>query len=95
MRDAPLIGCPFCGKRRATKLCDAPTARYHFIGHPPRASISRDMTGRWFFSVPMEGVYTCDRPICDECAVTVGPEIDFCPRCIDRTKIKAAEKWRK
>lgn len=63
--------CFVCGKRPATRLCDAPFGR-----------IANCHTGRQ--------VLTCDRPICDECTIEIGPEIDFCPKCMER--IKNAEK---
>lgn len=72
--------CAFCHRRPATKLCDAPTGRFRWMGHPP---------GRFFYEIegkPLEWTMICNRPICDECATELGGEIDFCPRCMERIK---------
>lgn len=79
--------CSFCGKRPATKLCDAPIRRGHYIGHPPRSELEKakryDIA---FRKVEMVTVHTCDRQICDECATEIYRGIDYCPSCMERIK---------
>lgn len=65
----PRLLCPFCKRRKATRLCDAPTARVRFCGHP-RSSL--------------EELALCSRMICDECTTEIAPEVDFCPHCMTR-----------
>ena len=73
--------CFFCGKRIATKLCDAPLAVIKWCGHPPRY-----MTQNRPWEYPREVVATCDRFLCDKCAVDMGRGLDFCPLCVKRLK---------
>lgn len=80
--------CPFCRKRRATRLCDAPTGRLHWCGHPPR-TLRIPGAGYWPWEKPMHITLTCDRPICESCATRIGGEIDYCPRCIARITTEA------
>lgn len=49
-----------------------------------------------FLRVGMEEIITCDRPICDSCAVSLYGDIDYCPKCIEEIKIAAAKrrKWK-
>lgn len=76
----PKTMCPFCKRREATRLCDAPTARVRFCGHPPRA----EMREYGHFISSLEELALCSRMICDECATEIAPEVDFCPHCMDR-----------
>ena len=70
--------CSICGKRMATKLCDAPIGRSRFVGNPPiRNGVPQ-------LQVPMEWVITCDRAVCDRCAIEIIPGIDFCRVCMRR-----------
>ena len=79
--------CPFCQKRPATRLCDAPIGKSHYIGHPPRSEMMKAKNGDIAFkTVHMEETITCDRLICDECATRIAHEIDYCPDCIERIK---------
>ena len=45
-----------------------------------------------FFRVSMCEIMTCDRYMCDRCAVNIGADIDYCPDCVRRVKIAAARK---
>ncbi len=72
--------CSFCRRRIATKLCDAPIKRLRWVGHPPR------IDGIFDPHEPMERTFTCNRPICEECATEIGDGIDFCPSCMERIK---------
>jgi len=83
--DYPLMLCSVCGKKQATKLCDAPIKRMHWVGHPPRSS-AVFLPTKIVWETPMHYTITCDRPLCDKCAVSIFPEIDYCPDCIRRIK---------
>lgn len=44
---------------------------------------------------------TCSRPMCDECAVRIDNDVDFCPKCVEdfcrtaeQRKIDKAISWR-
>jgi hypothetical protein len=74
--------CMFCHKREATRLCDRVTGGYHFIGHPPVEGITHQKV---FFTGKSEGIFTCDRLICDECSTYING-MDFCPKCRDEIK---------
>ena len=73
--------CANCGKRIATKLCDAPLGRIRYVGHFPRyLSESRPwehLTGE---------TVTCDKTLCEKCAKDMGNGIDFCPTCAKRLR---------
>lgn len=91
-QDYPFAGkllCPFCGKRAATRLCDAPIRRLHWIGHPPRY-LSRGGATPWEY--PMHETITCDKPICEKCSTQIGADIDYCPDCIQRIIMAARPK---
>ncbi len=94
MMSAPIIRCPFCKRRRATFLCDAPVGCGSYVGHPPRYLVNAYAMHCYWKKIDMSWTVTCDRPICDECAVEVARGIDYCPRCIERIKQRAAEKRR-
>ncbi len=73
--------CSYCGSRPATKLCDMPVHRHSFVGHVPiGAGISKSSY-----------VSTCDRPVCDKCATSVGYDIDFCPDCMEHIRNTAIQ----
>ena len=86
--DPEAVLCPFCRKRRTTRLCDAPIGRQHWCGHPPR-TVRIPGAGYWPWEKPMHVTLTCDRPISESCATRVGGEIDYCPLCIQRIEREA------
>lgn len=75
----PKNRCEFCKKREATKLCDKVKGEYRYIGHPPR------INGKVDWSIPMTGIMTCDRMICDECSTNIDG-MDICPKCLKEIK---------
>lgn len=77
--------CDVCGKRIATRLCDMPIGRMSFCGHLPR-HLAVMLPSRIVWEVPMHQTVTCDRALCDRCAVSLGPDIDLCPACVQRVK---------
>lgn len=85
--------CPFCHKRPATRLCDAPVGMKRFCGHPPR-SLAIFLPDRIVWG-ENPTVITCDRPMCEECATEIVSGIDYCPRCIERIKERAAKGKRR
>lgn len=84
--------CVFCHKRPATRLCDAPVGMQRFCGHPPR-SLAIYLPDRLVWEI--SPVITCDKPMCEECAIEIVSGIDYCPRCIERIKKRAAEKGKR
>ena len=67
--------CFFCNKP-ATKLCDFVTGTLRWAGHPPRY-----LTGGIHNpEASISYVMTCDRPICDKCAVHINKSFDLCPK---------------
>ena len=89
--DPEAILCPFCEKRRATRLCDAPIRQIRFCGHPPR-HLAVFLPSRIVWEIPMSYTMTCDRPICESCATRIGAENDYCPDCIRRIKTYELQK---
>lgn len=81
--------CSVCHKRQATRLCDFPIGTTHYIGHPPRAQMfeAQNINIAWK-KVEMDKTITCDKPLCDECAIKMGNQIDFCPNHIQEMQIK-------
>lgn len=87
--DFGVIRCDYCKRRIATKLCDAPISRSRYIGHPPRSLVEKAKRSDTFWcKVEMETTFTCDRPICDECATEIHPGIDYCPVCMERIRTR-------
>lgn len=85
--------CAICKKRVATKLCDAPKGRMHFIGHPPRYLMEKSHhSDVAFLTVQMHRVMTCDKPLCEKCAVSIFPEVDYCPMCAEKISEAFSEK---
>ena len=73
--------CIFCGKL-ATKLCDFVLGTARWAGHPPRY-----ITGGIHNSEsPMSHIMTCDRPICDKCAIHINESFDICPKHYEEIK---------
>lgn len=42
--------------------------------------------------VDMDWVITCDKTMCDKCATRIAADIDFCPDCLRKIKIKGGIK---
>lgn len=72
--------CDVCNIRKSTKLCDKVVSEYRFCGHPPKTS-----SGHFLQGVPMYGVITCDKKLCDKCAVHI-TGMDLCPMCFEEIK---------
>ena len=89
--------CSICGKRQATKLCDFPIAHSRWIGHPPRTLMERAKhTDTAFCKVEMEWTNTCGRPVCDQCSISMGSEIDICLTCAEKLRVaQAAQKGKR
>ena len=65
------------------------------MGHPPRHLMEKAKRIDYaFVSISMEEVITCDKEMCDECATNIYSELDFCPDCVIKIKIKATKKGR-
>ncbi|MBP2635026.1 MAG: hypothetical protein H6Q72_933 [Firmicutes bacterium] len=62
--------CDFCRRKPATKLCDYPVGE--------RAS--PHMVIKYGKRI------TCDAKMCDDCATSLGYEMDFCPKCMEELK---------
>jgi hypothetical protein len=67
--------CTLCKIRKATVLCDFPESRSHFAGHPPKVN------GAVNLKEPMSWTNTCDRPMCEKCAIKMDNEIHICTSC--------------
>lgn len=68
------IPCQICGRKPATKQCDAPIGTTRtFICN--RAARKLKIT---------EDTITCDKHICDDCAVSAGANVDYCLDCIEK-----------
>jgi hypothetical protein len=74
------IKCQICGKKLATKQCDMPIRRGKHL-HLKKENGLTDYENSF-----KEYTTTCDRYICDKCAVSVGDGIDFCLDCFKRIK---------
>ena len=72
--------CSVCHKRQATRLCDFPIGTTHYIGHPPRYLMQQAQNANiaWL-KIEMSKTITCDKPLCDICAIQISNNIDFCP----------------
>lgn len=88
------IKCSFCG-RPATRLCDAPIGRAHYLGHPPRhLMLKAKFCETAWTKVDMDWTVTCDRAICERCATRISADIDFCPDCVREIKTKSGgRRW--
>lgn len=85
--------CTVCHKRQATRLCDFPIGRTHYIGHPPRSQMSEAQNANVAWKkVQMDKTITCDKPLCDECAIHMQNNIDFCPTHIQEMQSKKVMK---
>lgn len=62
--------CISCGKQ-ANLLCDIVTGAWRWAGHPPKVNgVALD--------IPLETKTTCDKPICDKCAIHLNEHMDIC-----------------
>lgn len=81
--------CSICKTRPATKQCDFPTRKTYYIGHPPRyLMLQAQSFNTAFQKIEMATTHTCDKLLCDECAITMGNGIDFCPTHRQEMQIK-------
>ena len=88
-KEEPAVSCSICNKRPATKLCDFPTGHIRYIGHPPRHLMQQAKSDAFAFKeVKMSWTLTCDKPLCDQCAISIREEIDFCPNHIQELLVK-------
>jgi len=74
------VKCKFCGKK-ATKLCDVVTGVKRYAGHPP-------IVDGKMVNAPMESNITCDKKICDKCAIHINEHMDICPDCYRDIQVK-------
>ena len=71
--------------RQATKLCDIVIGVAIWAGHPPRY-----LTGGVHNpEVHTRYNLTCDKPICNECAIDLNEHMDICQECYVEIKKKA------
>lgn len=79
--------CACCQRRPATRLCDAPVGRTRYVGHPPRSEVEKAKhTDTFWKDIRMSTTITCDRLICDWCAIEVIKGVDYCPDCAKRVR---------
>ena len=74
--------CIICKKRQATLLCDMPVGRIknmHF-------KLPNGLTD--YENSFKEYTNTCDREICEKCAIEVNSGIHFCKICLSKLKGK-------
>ena len=72
--------CSICHKRQAKYLCDMPVGRIK-TSHLKKSNGVTDYENSFKWST-----YTCDREICEECAISLGNDIHFCKECMERIK---------
>lgn len=85
--------CTMCKKRPATKLCDFPLHKSRYVGHPPRHLMQQAQSTAYAFKeVKMSWTITCDKPLCDRCAISMNADIDFCPTHIQEMQAHRAKK---
>ena len=71
---SPYDRCTICGKKEAVFLCDFPGNNILF-------DFPDTETGE---KIPIQQQSTCDRGICEDCAVEVGVDRHFCKACAMR-----------
>ncbi len=102
MRNHPV--CPFCGSRAATLLCDfligpkwsGELAPFHMAVTLSDGRLESRPAGKHYRVIDHDDpeMFTCDRPICRECAKYTGmfhasgkagftDTIDLCPHCAE------------
>lgn len=74
---SPEERCQICGKRKAEFLCDMPKAKTKML-HIKNSDGTTDYKNS--FKIYMR---TCDKKICDKCAVDLGNDIHFCKNCMN------------
>ena len=80
--------CSVCHIRIATKRCDMPIGRISYVGHPPRSEMEYSHMA-FHKNIKLEPkTITCDRFLCDHCAIEIHNGIDFCPACVQKIKTK-------
>lgn len=76
------ISCSICHKRQAKLLCDMPISRTKNL----HLKLPNGLTD--YENSFKEYTSTCDRAICEKCAVEVGDGLHFCKKCISELKEK-------
>lgn len=85
--------CSICNKRPATKLCDFPLCKSRYVGHPPRHLMQQAQSSAFAFKeVKMSWTMTCDKPLCDQCAISMNQDFDFCPTHIQEMQAHRSQK---
>lgn len=74
------ISCNICRKRKATLLCDMPIGRSQTM-HVRNLDGTTDSENSF-----KEYTQTCDREICEKCAIEVNNGIHFCKTCYSKLK---------
>lgn len=74
------ISCNICRKRKATLLCDMPVMIYKNM-HWKNQDGTTDYVNSF-----KQGTFTCDRQICEKCAIEVNSGIHFCKICYSKLK---------
>jgi hypothetical protein len=74
------IPCSICKKRQATLLCDMPMGKIKNL----HIKLPNGLTD--YENSYKEYMDTCDREICDKCAVEVNPGVHFCKICMSKLK---------
>ena len=69
--------CQICGKRKAELLCDMPKGRAKML-HIKNPDLTTDYKNSF-----KSYMRTCDKRICDKCAVDLGNDIHFCKGCMN------------
>ena len=73
---SPEERCQICGKRKAEFLCDMPKGRAKML-HIKNPDGTTDYKNSF-----KSYTRTCDKRICDKCAVYLGNDIHFCKGCM-------------
>lgn len=61
--------CQVCKRKESTRLCDKVIGEFRYAGHPPRTQMAKG-------NYEMSRVVTCDRPLCDDCAIHINTEVE-------------------
>lgn len=70
--------CQICGKRKAEFLCDMPKGRTKIL-HIKNPDGTTDYKNSF-----KSYIRTCDKRICDKCAVDLGNDVHFCKYCMEK-----------
>lgn len=73
---SPEERCQICGKRKAEFLCDMPKVKAKML-HIKNPDGTTDYKNSF-----KSYMHTCDKRICDKCAVDLGNGIHFCKGCM-------------